>query len=135
MGATVKLDGWTPQPPPQQNSETEVYRKLIVEAVKMLYTINKQKTTPPFRPEPVSLAMIYTAVKNRIVAMMLRGEWKYLGWFDKAGKPHIRTKRWVDRRVNEAASEEYGAKIVAVRAGYYIPKEEAENWLNSVKGK
>ena len=133
MGVTVKLDGWTPQPPPQQNSETEAYRKLIVEAVNMLYAINKQKTTPPFRPEPVSLAMIYTAIKNRIVALMLREEWKYLGWFDKAGVPHIRTKRWVDRRVNEAASEEYGAQIVAVKAGYYIPKKEAENWLRCRK--
>jgi len=133
MGVTVKLDGWTPQPPPEQNSETEAYRKLIVEAVNMLYAINKQNTVPPFRPKPVSLAMIYTAVKNRIVALMLRGEWKYLGWFDKAGVPHIRTKRWVDRRVNEAASEEYGARIVAVRAGYYIPREEAEEWLRCRK--
>jgi len=123
-GATVKLEGWTPQPPPQENGETETYRKLIVEAVEMLYEVNKQNTTPPFKPEPISLAMIYTAVKNRIVALMLQNKWPYLGWFDKAGTPHIRTKRWVDRRVNEAASPQYGAKIAAVKAGYYVPNQQ-----------
>jgi len=133
MGATVKLAGWVPQVPPKEDGETEMYRRFIVGAVEMLYEINKQGTQSPFRPGPVSLAMIYTAVKNRVVALMLRNEWKFLGWFDKAGEPHIRTKRWVDRRVNEATSQEHGAQIVAVRAGFYIPSKEAENWLRHTK--
>ena len=106
---------------PEENDETETYRRFIVEAVEMLYNLNMRNTVPPFKVEPVSLAMIYTAVKNRIVALMLRGEWKHLGWFDKGGEPHIRTKRWVDRMVNHAASPKYGARIVAYKAGYYVP--------------
>lgn len=122
-GSTVKLSGWTSQKPPEEGPETKTYRKFIVDAVNMLYKVNQAHTSPPFKPAPVSLSMIYTAVKNRIVAQMLRKQWKHMGYIRKDGVPRIRMKRYVDRRVNEAASRQYcdQPQIISVRAGYYIP--------------
>jgi len=118
---TVKLDGWKPQAAPEEGAETETYRRFIVEAVELLYDVNRRRTTPPFQVQPIALKTIYVAVKNRIVALMLRDQWPHYGFFDKTGQPHIRMKRWVDRRVNEAASREHGAKIASQTAGFYIP--------------
>lgn len=125
-GKTLKLKGWTPQSPPEENSETKAYRRLIVEAVNLLYDVEKAKTVAPFQPKPVSLAMIYTAVKNRVTALMLRDQWPHFGYFTKVGEAVIHTKRWVDRRVNEVASKQYGGQIVAARAGFYLPNHMKE---------
>lgn len=125
-GATVKLEGWVAQKPPEEGTETQTYRKLIVDAVNMLYEINRRNTTVPFKPEAIHLDLIYTAVKNRVVALMLQDQWPHWGFFDKRGKPVIRKKRWIDRRVNEAASQERGALIVAEKAGWYLPRNRGE---------
>jgi hypothetical protein len=132
-GATVKLDGWTPQVQPEEAAEVQVYREYVVDAVRMLYEVNKRETVSPFHPMPISLAMIYTAVRNRVEALVLQHKWQHFGYVTEHGRVVIRSKRYVDRRVNEAGSRQFGAKIHAVRAGFYLPAEEAEEWKKGIR--
>ena len=125
-GSTVKLAGWTPQAKPDEDEEMQTYRRFIVDAVRMLYAVNKSKTVPPFRPDPIYHGDIYACLKNRIGALILRNEWKWYGYIDKNGNPQIRPRATVDRRTRECASLEFGANIVARKAGWFIPAEEAE---------
>lgn len=70
---------------------------------------------------PVGLAEIYRAVQNKIDALKRLGSLQH-----KSLWPYpYRSKRYVDRRVNEAASPKFYAdgkpKIIAVTAGNYEP--------------
>lgn len=132
-GSTVKLQGWTPQAPPAEDEEMQTYRTYIVDAVRMLYAINKANTCLPFKPDPIYHGEVYALLKNRIGALLLQKKWRFYGYVDRSGNVHIRPRETVDRRTRECASLEYGAQIVAVKAGYFIPKEEAE--LKSGEGK
>jgi len=114
--STLKLEGWKPQPPPPENSETQAYRDLIVEAVYLIYEHNRQLySRHGFPPRPVTLGEIYRAVTNKIRALKRAGKWPY----------KVHGKRWVDRRVNEAACPDFYPdkipKIVAASAGRYLP--------------
>lgn len=116
---TVKLPGWGPQCRPAEDSEVQAYRQLIVEVVFGAYHAKREllaKMQMP--PQPVSLAEIYLALKNRVLQLRRVRMWPYR----KHGK------RWVDRRVNEAATPKYYAdgmpKIVATTAGMYEPNPQ-----------
>jgi len=121
---TLKLDGWAAQAAPEEGSETQAYRQLIVDAVETLYASNKclyAKMGWTGKAQPVSLIEIYRAVQNKIDALKRLGKlqrkelWPY----------YSHGKRWLDRRINEAACPKYYSdgvpKIVAVTAGYYAP--------------
>jgi hypothetical protein len=107
-GATEKLDGWAPQPRPEEEKCAAI-RQLVKEAVFQLWEKNKK---------PAHLREIWRVVNHKI------HEQRTLGLFP--WKPP--SKRTVDRRVNEAASEAFAddgvPKIVAVSAGYYQPNPE-----------
>ena len=124
-GATAKLVGWIPQPEPEQGEETQAYRDLIVEAVDLLFRINKAMYAKMgFPPQPVSLKEIFNAVQNKITALKRVGAWRFHAYH---------TKRYVDRRTNEGSSDKFyldgKSKILSTSAGYYIPnwaREEME---------
>lgn len=115
-GSTVKLDGWTPQRQPEENNGIKAYRQLIVNVVFSLYhrkkEILKSKQMPP---QPIKLREIYLELQSRVTLLHSVGEWN----FTRHGK------RWIDRRVNEAASPKFYLngvpKIVSARAGLYLP--------------
>ena len=122
LGATVKLQGWNPSRPPEDGPEMQAYRRFIVEAVEILYGINEQCAVAPFKPSPVSHDQIYAYVKNKIGALILQKNWPFRGYFDANQNVVIRNRETVTRRVRECASEEFGAKIVAEDAGYFVPR-------------
>lgn len=123
-GETVKLRGWLPQLPPEEGPEMQTYRQFIVDAVRMLYVINKANTCPPFKPDPIYHGFIYALLKNRIGALLLQKKWRFYGYIDRSGNVHIRPRETVDRRTRECASLEFGAEIVAVKAGHFKPRSE-----------
>lgn len=109
---TLKLRGYKPQSPPTPEQARFIREKLVVPAVYGIYYV-KQK--------PATLIGIFTRVQDRINAMRTTGQWPYKSW-----QP---SKRYVDRRVNEAADPRFycdGAvpKIVCVTAGRYQPNPE-----------
>jgi len=135
-GATVKLHNWSPQAPPEFDSlEMKEYRNLIVEAVETIYAINEQTTVEPFKAEAVSHDQIYFYLKNKIGSLIMRKQWPFQGWIDKEGNIHIRPADTVERRVRECASLEYGAKIVAERAGMFVPRKIYEDENNELTKK
>ena len=115
-GATVKLFGWNPQRQPEENEEIKAYRQLIVNVVFGLWHRKKNiLETKQMPPQPITLREIYLEVKSRIAILKSVKEWNH--------KYH--SKRWIDRRVNEAASPKFYTnsipKIVAATAGKYQP--------------
>lgn len=121
-GKTLKREGWKAQSAPEEGAETIAYRRLIVEAVETLYASNKlmyEKMGWTGKAQPVGLAEIYRAVQNKIDALKRLGSLQH-----KELWPYpYRSKRYVDRRVNETASPKFyqdgNPKIIAVTAGYY----------------
>lgn len=123
---TSKKEGWTAQGGPEQGSETQAYRDLIGEAVETLYAVNKALYTRMGYTgvaQPVSLMEIYRAVQNKIDALKRLESLQH-----KKGQlwPHsYHGKRWLDRRINEAACPKYYQdaipRIVAATAGFYEP--------------
>lgn len=111
---TVKLKGWMPQAPPNKIGELEAYRQLIREVVFSLHLKKKEiLKNMGMPPQPVSLREIYLEVKSRIAMLKSIKKWPH--------KEH--GKRWIDRRVNEAACKKFYKdgipKIVAATAGLY----------------
>jgi len=105
-GKTVKVRGWQPQQAPPRD-ECGAMRQIVVEAVMSLYNESNQ----PLNMFAVDLNQIYRRSQQKVRKLRSNGEWAF---------PY-RGKRTWDRRVNEAASEQNGAKIVAVTAGKYRP--------------
>jgi hypothetical protein len=127
---TEKLPTWKPQAIPLIEEESQAYRNIIVEITFATQHIEKR---------PISLTEIYygvykeeeriingkkqkvktdrlvDGVKQRVKAIIDDKEWPYAQF--------VRSKRTVDRRVNEAASPDFYKdgmpKIVAVTHGIY----------------
>jgi len=113
---TVKLAGWRPQQRPVDDGELAAYRQLVVEAVFGVYYRKRALLAERQMPaQPVSLSEIYLEVRSRVAQLRACGLWRYA----------VHGKRWLDRRVNEAACPRYAAdgvpRIVAVSAGLYAP--------------
>ena len=96
LGSVVKLATWQPQLIPLSEQERAWIRQVAVEAVFSAWNT---------RGRPTDLREIFAFYVERC----------------KAEGVQIRKKRTVDRRVNEAASTEYGARIVSNTAGMYQP--------------
>ena len=116
LSVTVKLPGWQPQPRPPEDQDIKFHRQLLTEIVFGLFHRKKEILERKGMPsQPVSLREIWLEYLSRKETLKQTGEWSY--------KEHM--KRWIDRRVNEIASPEYGEngvpKIVAATAGYYEP--------------
>lgn len=107
MTGTEKLDGWQPQPKPDEEMCKRL-RQYIVEAVFARWN-DKIK--------PSTLVSIFYRVNDRISKERTLGRWPR-EWKNPG-------KRTIDRRVNEAADprfyEDRVPKIVAVTAGEYQP--------------
>jgi len=104
---TLKLPCWKPQPVPAGESECEAIRKLAVEAVYKIWNTEHR---------PADLMDIYVIVTEKIGKLRADDEWPWREY---------RSKRTVDRRVNEASSKDFYAdgipKICAVTSGVYQP--------------
>jgi hypothetical protein len=103
--ATVKLPTWQPQLIPVSEEERLEIIRIVCEAVWSVWKLEHR---------PTNLQEIYDFYKAKRQALHKQGKWKYI----------FRGKRTVDRRVNECASNEYGAVIVAVTSGIYQPNPE-----------
>ena len=103
---TVKVRGWQPQQAPPQN-ECKAMIQIVDEAVMSLF----HESNLPLNVFAADLNQIYRRCQQKIRKLRDTGEWQF---------PY-RGKRTWDRRVNDAATEKHGAKIVAVTAGVYRP--------------
>jgi hypothetical protein len=105
----LKTTAYKPQPPPSPEQAQHI-RKLVVRAVYGLCYCQKKAT----------LQAIFHRVGDMIREMRSMGTWPYRTW--QPGK------RYVDRRVNEAADprfyEDEPPKIVCVTAGVYSTNPE-----------
>ena len=104
---TVKVDGWQPQQIPVSLDEEKAMITLINESVMGLFNESKL----PLGMFSCNLLQIYRRCQLKVRQKRADHEWNY---------PY-RGKRTWDRRVNNAATEKQGAKIVAVTAGVYRP--------------
>jgi len=106
-GATKKLQSWRPQGIPLDEAERAAYRQLAVEAV---YSIWNREG------RPAQLSEICRLVRRKVKEKIAADEWPFRSY---------RSKRTIDRRVNEAASSQFSKdgvpKIVAVTSGVYQP--------------
>jgi hypothetical protein len=104
---TLKLPCWRPQLIPADESECATIRKLAVEAVYKIWNTQHR---------PCTLQEIFDIVTEKISVQREKGEWPW---------KEFRSKRTVDRRVNEASSKDFYAdgipKICAVTSGIYQP--------------
>lgn len=105
-GKTVKVTRWQPQQAPPPNECNQMIQ-IVNESVMSLYNESKQ----PLETFACSLQQIYRRCQLKVRQLRADNVWDY---------PY-RGKRTWDRRVNEAASLEHDAKIVAVTAGQYRP--------------
>jgi hypothetical protein len=112
-GATKKMDSWAPQGIPMAEDERQAYEDLAVQAVYSWWA---------FKHEPSSLQTVARLVFRRISAMRDEGTWPWKTY---------RSKRSLDRRVNEAASRMPKPKIVAVTAGIYQPNPELSEFFDN----
>jgi len=113
---TLKLEGWSPQSRPDEDTDMLYHRQMLVEIVFGLYRRKKEllaKTGMP--PQPISLGEIFREYLSRVATLESIGQWKC--------KTH--SKRWIDRRINECACPTYSdsgePRIVAAKAGLYEP--------------
>jgi len=104
---TVKMEGWQPQHPPISREEEKQMINIINESVMGLFS----ESQLPLQTFACNLLEIYRKCQQKVRRLRDTDEWNY---------PY-RGKRTWDRRVNNAATEKYGAKIVAVTAGMYRP--------------
>lgn len=107
-GATTKLATWHPQGIPSDEFELAAYREIVKQAVFSVWSQSHRAT---------DLREIYAFVADHVKEMIRLHEWPH--------SQFVRSKRFVDRRVNEAASQLYSEdgipKIVAVTSGIYQP--------------
>ena len=113
---TAKLEGWSPQARPEEDDEIKAHRQMIIEIVYGLYYIKRQRLgAMSMPPQPISLGEIWAEFVSRRLSLVSTKEWKW----------HWHSKRYLDRRVNEASSPKYSEngipKIVSASAGYYCP--------------
>jgi len=107
---TVKLPTWKPQLIPLSEEEREWMRGVVTRAVFSVWNRYGR---------PTDLAEIYQYYLKQASE----------GWHFDQERNYFRLqpsfpqrgKRTVDRRVNEAASKQFGAKVVAVTSGIYQP--------------
>jgi len=104
-GATTKLPSWRPQGIPLDEPEKQAYRQLAIEAVFCIWNQEHR---------PAQLAEICRIIRQKIRDKLDAKEWPFTPY---------RSKRTIDRRVNEAActlfAENGIPKIVAVTSGIY----------------
>lgn len=107
-GATTKLPTWHPQGIPADEFELAAYRELAKQAVFSIWSQHHRAT---------DLREINSFVGAQVKEKIRLREWPH--------SQFVRSKRFVDRRVNEAASQRYAVdgvpKIVAVTSGIYQP--------------
>ena len=121
-GETKKLEGWAPQAQPPENDEIKAHRQMVVEIVYGLYWRKMQRLKSiGMPPQPVSLSEVWAEFVSRRLTLQSIKDWKW----------HQHEKRYLDRRVNEAACpnfyENRKPKIIAASAGIYLPNlEETE---------
>lgn len=121
-GRTQKLEGWAPQSQPPENDEVKAHRQMAIEIVYGLYWRKMQLLkSMGMPPQPVSLSEIWAEFVSRRLTRQSIKDWKW----------HQHEKRYLDRRVNEAACptfyEKGKPKIIAASAGIYLPNlEETE---------
>lgn len=105
---TQKLETWQPQKIPMSDGECEEYRVLCRQSIFARWRNKSQAST---------LQDIYGDVVRRVKERINAGDWPY--------DPFVRSKRSIDRRVNETAEAKYYPKkivmVVAVSAGLYAP--------------
>ncbi len=110
-GLTVKLMTWAPQSIPGDEFELKAYRELCKQAV---FSVWNQEH------RPTNLKEIFNYVYHYVKEAIENNEWPYAKF--------VRSKRYVDRRVNEVASTLYSengiVKIVSVTAGIYQPSPQ-----------
>jgi len=119
---TVKLPGYEPTGKPPENEETRWWRQWLVEIIYGLWNEKKQYLAPMgFPPRPIHQREIAREVSRRVLMLKSEGLWKH--------KKH--DHNWIERRVNECATEEYGPKtedgilkVVNTSAGFYEPNPE-----------
>lgn len=102
---TEKLKTWKRQSIPLPEEEAAAYRQLVIEAVFSVHNLWKR---------PTDLQEIYEIVKKKVEKRLEKNTWPHVAY--------CRSKRTIDRRVNEAASPDFNdgtVKIVAVSAGIY----------------
>ncbi len=123
-GATHKLDTWKPQTKPDE--ECHAYRELVKQVVFAKWGR---------RHEPITLEAIYSGfrddhesvkgVKALVEDRIREGMWPFPAY---PRRVFCRSKRFVDRRVNEVASDKFAGeglvKVVAVSSGIYAPNPE-----------
>lgn len=105
-GRTVKAVGWQPQQPPSAE-ECAAMHPIIVEAVYGLFNESKE----PLQVFACHIDEIYRRCQLRVRELRDSGQWSY---------PYRGRETW-KRRMQEAAYEEHGAKIINVKAGFYRP--------------
>jgi len=107
-GATEKLPTWSPQGIPGDEFELAAYREVVKQAVFSVWSRHHRAT---------DLKEIYAFVCDHVQESIRLREWPH--------SQFVRSKRYVDRRVNEAASKLYAEgqlpKVVAVTSGIYQP--------------
>jgi len=110
---TQKLSTWQPQNIPMSEDECEQYRVLIRQSIFASWR-NKSRAS--------TLQEIYLDVVCRVRELIETGDWN----LDFAQYP--RSKRTIDRRVNEVASPKFYphgiVMVVAVSSGIYCPNPE-----------
>jgi len=121
MAKTVKLLGYQPTQKPDEDEEVQWWRQWLVEIVFGLWNEKKQYLAKMgFPPRPIHQKEILREVTRRVKMLKDEGLWQH--------KAH--EHNWIERRVNECATEEYGPKtdgilkIVNTTAGYYEPNPE-----------
>ena len=118
-GKTVKLEGYKPTQKPEEDEEIRWWRQWLVEIIFGLWNEKKELLAKMgFPPRPIHQKEIYKEVTRRVSMMKNERIWHH--------KSH--GHNWIERRVNECATEELGPKdedgilkIVNTSAGLYEP--------------
>ncbi len=119
---TQKLETWQPQAIPMSQEECEQYRVLIRQSIFATWRNHSRAST---------LQEIYTDVTRRVKELISTGDWAFA--------PYPRSKRTIDRRVNEAAEPKFYphgiVMVVAVSSGIYMPNPQLFMFKQETKKK
>jgi len=126
---TVKLEGYQPTGPPEEGSEVQWWREWLVRIIFGLWKEKKDILAKRgWTARPIHQKEVLREVKRRVA--MLKEE-KLWGTCKEYRYSKMRGHNWIERRVNECATEEFGPKtdegvlkIVNVTAGLYAPNPE-----------
>jgi hypothetical protein len=120
--SVVKLSTYRPPNIPISLEERQAIQKVIVDFVHAVWKLYHRPTDETeiyygmYEGEGEKRRKILSGVRDRIECLIEKDEWTFHSY------PPI--KRTVDRRVNEAASEEFGAQIVCVNPRIYMPNPQ-----------